>query len=90
MHGVAIRNHGGKVVVSMAALTQGKGCLSCHKPHAAPQKKLLIAKDSELCYTCHAKTKEGKKGNMFTSPSAPGSAAIAITPMARISPECSR
>ncbi len=39
-----------------------EGCLSCHNPHASPQKKLLKANLITLCGKCHADTiqRQGK------------------------------
>ena len=36
------------------ALLDQTACLNCHRPHAAPQAKLLKASEKELCGSCHA------------------------------------
>ncbi|HEY5674341.1 MAG TPA: cytochrome c3 family protein [Malonomonas sp.] len=30
-----------------------KACLSCHGPHVSRHEKLLLGKETELCFTCH-------------------------------------
>jgi predicted CXXCH cytochrome family protein len=39
-----------------AAFGEGK-CTSCHSPHASKLKHLLLAPGTDLCLSCHAKTK---------------------------------
>jgi predicted CXXCH cytochrome family protein len=39
-------------------LVDQTGCMHCHEPHAAPQKKLLKADEATLCATCHKDTAE--------------------------------
>jgi predicted CXXCH cytochrome family protein len=37
-------------------LVDKTGCLNCHRPHAAPQKKLLKVEERNLCGQCHTDT----------------------------------
>lgn len=37
------------------------GCLNCHNPHAAPEKRLLKSKQGELCGRCHPDIIEKQK-----------------------------
>jgi predicted CXXCH cytochrome family protein len=37
-------------------LMDKKGCLNCHEPHAAKEKKLLDAPEARLCGRCHVDT----------------------------------
>ncbi len=49
------------VAVTHKPVDSEKGCLSCHAPHAAANKGLLLKEDKELCFQCHAKTKAAEK-----------------------------
>jgi len=63
------------------ALTEGKGCLSCHGNHTAKYQKLLLEKGSDLCFTCHEETKEAQttKDNIH-APFAEGKCSICHDP----------
>ncbi len=50
------------------AVTDEKGCLSCHGNHTAKYDKLLIAEGNELCFSCHEKTKEEQKSKNTHAP----------------------
>ena len=46
------------------------GCLHCHQPHAATQKKLLNEDVPTLCWKCHSDTKQWQE--RLAGPPMPG------------------
>jgi predicted CXXCH cytochrome family protein len=60
---------GRKVGFPHAPVAGEKGCLACHRPHAAKNDHLLVEKVAGLCFTCHQKTKDAPKTKHCILPS---------------------